>query len=57
MKKSVEDRLIIGVDFSENDKDVLYVIKIKGNDVYVINQFENEEAREVYNKLIGVKNE
>lgn len=51
--KNIEDRLIIGVDFSDNDEDVLCVIKIKGNDVYVINQFRNEEARELYNKLIG----
>ena len=53
MNKTVEDRLIIGVDFSDNDEDVLRVIKIKGNDVYIVNQFKNEEAVEIYNKLIG----
>ena len=56
MNKSVEDYLVISVDFSPNDDDILTVSKIKHNEIYVLNQFRNEEARELYNKLIGVKN-
>ena len=51
--ESISDNLIIGVDFSPNDDDILTVFKIKHNDTYVLNQFRNEEARELYNKLIG----
>lgn len=54
---SVEDRSIIGVDFSPNDKDMISVMRRKGNDTYVINVLTDEEAREVYNKLIGETNE
>ena len=49
----VSDCLMIGVDFSPNEEDSLIVMRRVENDIYVINQFRNEEARELYNKLIG----
>lgn len=49
----VSDCLVIGVDFSPNEDDVLVVTRRVENDTYVLNQFRNEEARELYNKLIG----
>lgn len=57
MNKSVEDCLIIGVDFSPNDTDMMMVMRRKGDETHIINLLKDEEAREVYNKLIGVKNE
>lgn len=57
MNKSVEDCLIIGVDFSPNESDVMMVMRREGYETYIINLLKDEEAREVYNKLIGVKNE
>ena len=54
MNKSVEDALYIGVDFSPNDKDMISVMRRKGNEIYVVNVLTDEEAVEVYNKLIGV---
>ena len=55
MNKSVEDYLMIGVDFSPNNEGALVVMRRMEDDIYVLNQFRNEEARELYNKLIGVK--
>ena len=51
----VNDCLTIGVDFSPHDEDTLVVMRRVEDDIYVLNQFRNEEARELYNKLIGVK--
>lgn len=56
MNKSVEDCLIIGVDFSFNDTDVMMIMRRKDDETHIINLLKDEEAREVYNKLIGVKN-
>ena len=53
MNKSVEDMLYIGVDFSPNDRDVLVVMRKTGDEVYVVNTLKDEEAVEIYNKLIG----
>ena len=53
MNKSVEDCLIIGVDFSPNDADIMMVMRRKGNETYIINLLKDEEAVEIYNKLIG----
>ena len=55
--KSVEDCLIIGVDFSPNDTDIMMVMRRKGDETHIINLLKDKEAREIYNKLIGVKNE
>ena len=53
MNKSVEDCLIIGVDFSLYDKDYLVVFRRDGDKTYIINKFTDDEATEIYNKLIG----
>lgn len=55
--KPVDDCLVIGVDFSSNDTDMMVVMRRKGDETHIINLLKDEEAREVYNKLIGVKNE
>lgn len=54
-EKGISDCLYIGVDFAQNDDETLVVTRRKGTDVYVVNQFRNDEAVEMYNKLIGVK--
>ena len=51
----ISDYLMIGVDFSTHDEGALVVMRRVEDDTYVLNQFRNEEARELYNKLIGVK--
>lgn len=53
MNKSVEDCLIIGVDFSPNDKSCMVVARRNGDKTYVVNQLTDDEAVEIYNKLIG----
>ena len=56
-EKYVNDCLIIAVDFTPFDDEILVVMRKEGNKMYAINQFRNEEAREIYNKLIGVRDE
>lgn len=51
---SVDDSLFVGVDFSPNDEDVVVVMRNMNNHVYVVNIIKNEEAREIYDKLIGL---
>lgn len=52
----LSDSLLIGVDFSEKDKGVLIVGKKRLNEsVEIINAFQGEEARELYEKLITKK--
>ena len=53
MNKSVEDCLIVGVDFSPNDKDYIVVTRRNGDTTCVINILTDDEAIEIYNKLIG----
>lgn len=56
--KNIEDCLTIGVDFdSRTNYGVVTVGRHKNGKLYIINVLENDEARELYNKLIGVKNE
>lgn len=52
MNKS-EDCLIVSVDFSPNDKDYLVVFRRDGDKTYIINKLTDDEAMEIYNKLIG----
>ena len=56
-ENGISDCLYIGVDFTPNDDKTLVVMRRKGADTYVVNQFRNDEALELYNKLIGAKNE
>ena len=54
--KYLSDSLLVGVDFSEKDKGVLIVGKKRLNEsVEIINAFQGEEARELYEKLITKK--
>ena len=53
--KNVSDCLIIGVDFSEKEKDILMVMKREGSINWIVNMLEDDEAREIYDKLIGRK--
>ena len=57
MNKSVEDCLIISVDFTPHDTDMMMVMRRKGKETHIINLLKDEDAREVYNKLIGDENE
>lgn len=56
MNKSVEDCLIIAVDFCPNDTDMIMVMRRKGDETHIINLLKDKEAREVYSKLIGENN-
>ena len=53
MNKSIEDCFVIGVDFSPNDTDMLMVMRRKGDETYIVNLLKDEEALDIYNKLIG----
>ena len=53
MNKYVEDMLYVSVDFSPNDTDMLMVMRRKGDITNIINLLKDEEAIEVYRKLIG----
>ena len=53
MTKSISDSLCIGVDISSYERNRLVVMRIKDNETYIINQFLDDEALELYNKLIG----
>ena len=51
----INDTLFVGVDFSQNDEDVMVVSRNINNQIYVVNIFKNKEAREMYDKLTGDK--
>ena len=53
--ENIEDCLMIGIDFSQNDTDILMVMRREGKETHIINLLKDDDAREVYNKLIGVK--
>lgn len=52
-QNSISDMLMIGVDFSPNDEDTVVVFRKQKDGLYVINEFRNSEAVELYRKLIG----
>ena len=45
--------LQIAYDPSDYDDTILMVAKINRNKVYIINEFRNDEANELFFKLIG----
>lgn len=47
------DCLIIGVDISPKEVSYIAVMRRVGNDTFVINRFVDDEAIELYNKLVG----
>lgn len=51
----INESLIIGVDFSEQDNGVLIVGRQKNGEVTIINVFQGKEAFDIYEKLITVK--
>ena len=50
--KSITDCLIVSVDFSPYDEDVLMVSRIKNGKMNIIKNFKNKEANKLYDKLI-----
>lgn len=52
-QNSISDMLMIGVDFSPNDEDTVVIFRKQKDGLYVINEFRNSEAVELYKKLIG----
>lgn len=56
-EKYTNDCLLVGVDFSPNDTDMMMVMRRKGDEIYIVNLLKDEEALDIYNKLIGVKDE
>lgn len=54
--KHLSDVLLVGIDFSEKDTGVLIVGRKRMNEsVDIINAFQGDEARELYEKLITKK--
>lgn len=51
--KYINDCLTIGVDISPKEVPYIVVMRRVGNDTFVINRFVDDEAIELYNKLIG----
>jgi hypothetical protein len=52
--EDIEDCLVIGVDFdSRTDNGVITVGRHQDEKLYIINVLENDEALDIYNKLIG----
>ena len=49
-----EDCLILGFDRSDVDDTMLTVSRIDGKGTVLVNLFDNEEALEIYKRLIGV---
>lgn len=45
--------LTIGIDISPKDVPYIAVMRRVGNDTFVINRFVEDEAIELYNKLVG----
>lgn len=51
--ENVEDCLMISVDISLGDDSVLLVGRRKNGELYIVNEFKNKEAVEMYNYLLG----
>ena len=53
-KHGISDSLIIGIDFYPNLKNgCLIVAKREKDKIYILNEFRNDKALELYYKLIG----
>ena len=51
---NMEDRLIIGYDKAERkDRQALIVARENGRGLWIVNQFYDKEAEEIYNKLMN----
>lgn len=47
------DNLLISVDFSPYEDDILIVAREKNQEIHGLKVFRNQEAKDLYNKLIG----
>lgn len=58
MEKKLEETLLVGISFSDEDKGVLIVgKKLPGRGFDVLNAFWGEEARRIYDILTKKKKE
>lgn len=53
--KYIEDCLVIGMDVSPMENNIMTVARMQNCNIEIINMFKDDEALELYNKLIGVK--
>lgn len=51
--KYISDCLMISVDFSPYEDDILIVARGKNQEIHGLKVFRNQEAKDLYNKLIG----
>lgn len=52
---NIEDCLLVGVDFDlSTGNGALTVLRNVDGKLYIIKIFENDEALEIYNELIGI---
>lgn len=55
-KWKIEDRLVIGYDKAEDkDRQALIVSRKNGRGLWIVNEFYDKEAEEIYNKLTEPK--
>ena len=57
MKEHINECILVSVDFDENGKSVLTVGRQRYGKVDVINAFEGQEAKDLYDRLITKKEE
>ena len=55
MKEHINECILVSVDFDENSKGVLTVGRQRYGKVDVINTFEGQEAKDLYDRLITKK--
>ena len=53
----IHERLVLGIDFSSDDVPSISVFSAPGNDFTCINILCDTEAIDIYNKLVGPKEE
>lgn len=53
MKRNMEDCLVIGFDSHPPEVDTLIVARKSGEKLVIVNTIRDDEATELYNKLIG----
>lgn len=51
--KELNDSLVVGYDFTDKDTGVLIIGKQEKGKVNIINAFQDKEAVDIFNKLVG----
>ena len=51
--KELNGSLVVGYDFTDKDTGVLIIGKQENGSVNVINAFQDKEAVDIFNKLVG----